>query len=390
MNSIKNLPLRIIDFNFNLVCEVDQYSSLQLTRSDADIGLLELQINRYMQHADKLQKGHIIFPKNQLHKAFIIRHREIELDEDGKATENWLIKAQSLKSFATQRLIYPATGKTHESVTGNIETVMRHFVYTQMINPAEPNRKFPNLVLAANQNRGAKVTEQSRYDNLAEKLTELSQLHNLGWHIVLDFANKQFVFTVTQGRDLTASQQIRPSAVFSTEFETLESLSYLESDLEYKNFAVVAGQGEGLDRRIIAVGNTSSMGRDRFEMFVDARDVSEETDGEDPQPRPVADIIADLTKRGNEKLSEHIQEVFMEGQALTSSRLMYERDYDLGDTVTLQDKGWGVTMDTRISAVKEIYEYGVRKIELTFDKDRPTFMKKIKRDIAQMQPELKK
>ncbi|UED81963.1 siphovirus ReqiPepy6 Gp37-like family protein [Lysinibacillus sp. CD3-6] len=385
---IKNLPLRVIDFNFNLICEIDQYSSLQLTRSDADVGLLELQINRYLLHADKLQKGHIIFPSNHLHKAFIIRHREIELDEDGKATENWLIKAQSLKSFATQRLIYPATGKTHESVTGNVETVMRHFVNTQMINPSDSKRKFPNLVLAANQNRGATVSEQSRYDNLAEKLTELSQLHNLGWNIVLNINSKQFVFTISQGRDLTASQQNSPSAIFSTEFETLESLSYLESDLEYKNFAVVAGQGEGLDRRIVTIGD--AQGRDRFEMFVDARDISEETEGETPQPRPVVDIVADLTKRGNEKLSEHIQEVFMEGQALTSSRLMYERDYDLGDTVTLQDRGWGVMMDTRITAIKEIYEYGKQKIELTFDKDRPTFMSKIKKEISAINPELKK
>ena len=390
MKPIKNLPLRVIDFDFNLLCEVDQYTSLQLTRSDADVGLLELQINRYMQYADLLKKGLIIFPENQLHKAYIVRHREIELDENGKATENWLIKAQSLKSFATQRLIYPAVGKTHESVTGTVETVMRHFVNTQMINPSDPNRKFPNLVLAPNQNRGVRISEQSRYDNLAEKLTELSQLHHLGWNIVLDFTNKQFVFTVMQGLDLTASQQERPAAIFSTEFETLESLSYLESDLEYKNFAVVAGQGEGLDRRIISVGDTSSVGPDRFEMFVDARDVSEETDDDEPQPRPVGDIIADLTKRGSEKLSEHVQEVFLNGQALTSSRLMYERDYDLGDTVTLQDKGWGVTMDTRITEVCEIYEYGVRKIELVFDKDRPTFMSKIKKEIAAINPELKK
>ncbi|MGE7839616.1 siphovirus ReqiPepy6 Gp37-like family protein [Lysinibacillus sp. NPDC093712] len=388
MNSIKNLPLRIFDFNFNLICEIDQYSSLQLTRSDADIGLLELQINRYLLHADKLQKGHIIFPSNHLHKAFIIRHREIELDEDGKATENWLIKAQSLKSFATQRLIYPATDKTHESVTGNVETVIRHFVNTQMINPVDSKRKFPNLVLASNQNRGVTVSEQSRYDNLAEKLTELSQLHNLGWNIVLNITAKQFVFTISQGRDLTASQQNTPSAIFSTEFETLESLSYLESDLEYKNFAVVAGQGEGLDRRIVTIGD--SQGRDRFEMFVDARDVSEETEGETPQPRPVVEIVADLTKRGNEKLLEHIQEVFMEGQALTSSRLMYERDYDLGDTITLQDRGWGVMIDTRITAIKEIYEYGKQKVELTFDKDRPNFMSKIKKEISAINPELKK
>gem|GEM_PF-4987467 len=53
----------------------------------------------------------------------------------------------SLKTFTSQRLIYPVVGKTHESVTGNVETVMRHFVNTQMINPSDPARIFPRLML---------------------------------------------------------------------------------------------------------------------------------------------------------------------------------------------------------------------------------------------------
>ncbi|WGT37309.1 hypothetical protein QH639_15810 [Lysinibacillus sp. 1 U-2021] len=39
------------------------------------------------------------------------------------------------------------------SVTGDVEIVLRHFVYTQMINPADPNWIFLNLVLALNKNK---------------------------------------------------------------------------------------------------------------------------------------------------------------------------------------------------------------------------------------------
>ncbi|MFJ8516164.1 siphovirus ReqiPepy6 Gp37-like family protein [Lysinibacillus xylanilyticus] len=368
--------------------EVDRYSSAQIGISWSDIGVLELRINRYLQHADKLIKGNIIFPYNRLDQAYIIRHREIELDENGKQTENWSIKALSLKTFTSQRLIYPATGKTHESVTGNVETVMRHFVNTQMINPSDQARIFPRLVLGTNKNKGPVIEENSRYDALHEKLKELSELHGLGWNIELDFKNKRFVFVVQEGRNLVANQTGLPQAIFSTEFGTIESLEYTESDLDYKNFAVVAGQGEGVDRRIITIGD--AVGADRYEMFVDARDISEESEGEEPEPRPEASIVADLTKRGNEKLSEHAQEIYLGGQILTKSRLVFDRDYSVGDIVTVRDNGWGVTMDTRITAAKIIYEYGKRKIEVVFDNDKPTFISKIRREINAFKYELKR
>jgi len=119
---------------------------------------------------------------------------------------------------------------------------MRHFVNTQMINPSDPARIFPRLVLGTNKNRGSVIEENSRYDPLNEKLKELSELHGLGWNIELDFKNKCFAFVVKEGRNLVANQTGLPQAIFSTEFGTIESLEYTESDLDYKNFAVVAGQ----------------------------------------------------------------------------------------------------------------------------------------------------
>ncbi|MCM0627367.1 siphovirus ReqiPepy6 Gp37-like family protein [Lysinibacillus sp. OL1_EC] len=371
--TLLNIPLRIIDDDFNLLGEVDQYSSVQIGISWSDIGELELQINRYLQHADKLIKGNIVFPYNRLDQAYIIRHREIELDENGKQTENWRIKALSLKTFTSQRLIYPAPEKAHEEVTGDVETVMRHFVDTQMINPVDPNRVFPNLVLADNQNRGPEIEEKARYDPLNEKLKELSELHGLGWNIELDLQNKQFVFVINEGRNLVANQVGLPQAIFSTEFETIESLEYTESDLEYKNFAIVAGQGEGIYRKIVQIGE--AVGKDRYEMFVDARDLT---------------TNAGLVKRGNEKLAEHAQEVYLGGQILTTSRLIYDEDYSVGDMVTVRDKGWGVTMDTRITAAKVICEYGMRKVEVVFDNDKPTFISKMRREIDALKYELKK
>lgn len=374
---------------FELLNEIDRYSSLQITRSWHGIGSIELRINRYIRGANDLQRGKIIFPHNQLHKGYVIRHREIELDENGKASENWIIRALPLKSWLAQRLTYPPEHTAYDNKQGDAETVMQHYVANNVIRPADVDRTLPDVVLADNLNRGPNVSWQSRYKNLADELEKIGLVSGMGWNIEIDTVNEKYVFKVLEGRDLTVNQSNLPPAIFSPEFNTLGQLSYTESDLNYRNFAVVGGQGEGIERRIVTVGD--SAGFERFELFVDARDVEEETQGEndeEPTPRPEQDIIDDLINRGEHALTEYEQEIYVEGQALTKSRLEYEKDYDLGDIVTLQNKDWGITMDARITGVTEIYEPSGKKVELIFGNDKPTLIDKIKQELSVMRPEV--
>ncbi|MFJ5625455.1 siphovirus ReqiPepy6 Gp37-like family protein [Peribacillus loiseleuriae] len=382
------VPIRIMTRQFDLVDEISRYESLQITRSWHGIGLIELRINRYIKGANELLKGRIIFPHNKLNKACKIVHREIELDENGKATENWIIRALPLKSWLGQRITYPPSHTAYDNKQANAETVMQHYVTNNVISPVDVNRQMADISLAQNLNRGIEVNWQSRYKNLAEEMAEISLISGLGWNVVPDTALKKYAFQALEGRDLTVNQSTLPPAIFSPEFNTLGQLTYTESELNYRNYAIVAGQGEGVDRRILTVGNTT--GFDRYELFVDARDVSEETDGENPVPRPNAEIEADLINRGQQKLAEHEQEVYLEGQVLSKSRLKYEHDYDLGDIVTLQNRDWGVTLDARITEVKEIYEPSKQKVELTFGNNRPTLIDKIKQELSQIQGEIKR
>lgn len=385
------LPIRIMTRDFDLLGEVDGYDSLQITRSWHEIGMIEMRINRYKQNANKLNRGCIIFPHNHLNKGYVIRHKEIELDEKGKVTENWIIRALSLKSWLAQRLTMPPDHTAYDNKQGDAESVMLHYVANNVITPVNPARILPDIILADNLNRGSHVEWQSRYKNLAEEQAEIGFLSGLGWNVDIDYRNKQYVFQVLEGRNLVAGQSGLPPVIFSPEFDTLGELKYTESELDFKNYAVVAGQGEGVERRIVTVGE--SAGFERYELFVDARDVEEEIyddeEGGESEPRPEADIIADLENRGRQKLAEHEQEIYMEGQALSKSRLVYERDYDLGDMVTLQNRGWGVTLDARITEVKEIYESGrPKKIELTFGNSRPELKDVIKRQLSGMKTEL--
>jgi Siphovirus ReqiPepy6 Gp37-like protein len=382
------IPIRIITADFQLLGEIDNYSSLFFTRRWHGIGDLELRISRHLKHTEHLVKGNIIIVGESLKKVFIIKHREIELTQDGKASENWLIKALALKSIAAQRTIVPPLTTAYDNKQGNAETVLKHYIDRNIVSPTDSNRIISQLMIAANQNRGPTVSWQSRFKNLAEEIINISSLSELGWDVFLDIQQNKWVFDVEEGRDLSANQSILPPVIFSPQFETLQSLRYTESDLNYKNTAYVAGQGEGIERRIVQVGN--SIGLDRHEIFVDARDVAEQTEDDPPVNRPDADIINDLSLRGQQQLNELLQEKYLEGQVLTKSKLVYEQDYDLGDIVTIQHKDWNITMDIRLTEIKEIYEPGGFRIEGTFGKSMPTLIDKIKREIGQVAAEIRK
>ncbi|QDP99994.1 hypothetical protein FOH38_05355 [Lysinibacillus fusiformis] len=379
-------PIRILSSEMDILAEIDNYESMFFNRSWYGIGAIELRINRYKKYTDTLVKDNLVLIGSDLNKVFIIKHREIELDENGKITENWLIKGFALKSIVAQRITMPPTYTAYDNQSGSAETVMKRFINNNLVNPTNPMRKIPQLVIATDFQRGVHMTYASRFKNLAEEISTLSLSSKLGWEVTLDLTNKKWVFDVVEGRNLTVGQFINPPVIFSPQFESLKSLHYTQSDLNYKNLAIVAGLGEGVERRIIEVGGYAAI--KRHEIFIDARDIAEVDEEERPIPEP--QIIKALTDRGQQQLNEFMQEEFLEGQILTNSPFKYQQEYNLGDIITIQNTDWSISMDARITDVKEVYETSGFSIEATFGNNRPTLIQKIKQELSQVSGEVRR
>ncbi len=378
--------IRILTPQLDLLAEIDNYESLLFTRRWHEIGEFELRINRHKQHTEFLQRGNLIMLGASRNKVGIIRHREIELDENGKKTENWLVKGIALKGVMAQRLVVPPANDSHDRASGTAESVMKHYVNNHIVNPVDIKRKIDMLVIASDQQRGSPISWESRFKKLDDELVEISKASGLGWDVFLDFQQKKWIFDVFEGRNLTVNQTENPPVIFSPQFESLKQLTFVESDYNYKNFGYIAGQGEGELRRVVEVGDAE--GLSRIETFIDARDVAEQD--ENQQALPEAEIIAKLQQRGQQKLLEFAEEFFLEGQILTNSPFKYEIDYDLGDIVTIQNREWGITRDARIAEIKEIYEPGGFQIEATFGESRPTLIKKLKQELSQVSGEIRR
>ena len=266
-------PIRIFDGSFNMLGEIDDYESLIFIRRFYGVGEFELHININKNNVESLQEDNIIMLAGDTHKLGIIRHREIKLDENGDVSEELLVTGYEVKSLVSRRITIPPVGQSQHVVNSNAETIMKTYVDANCINPVDPNRVIPNLVLATNGNRGMTYKEYTRLKQLDEEIIKIATYTGLGWEIYLDLPNKKLVFDVIVPRNLTAEQTTLPPVIFSTDFDNIKGQHFVDSALGMRNFAYVGGQGEGVDREIVTVGTAT--GLNRVETFVDARDMDD-------------------------------------------------------------------------------------------------------------------
>ena len=348
--------INIIDRDFNYLGQIDNYSILMLGKSYHGISSCELHLQADAVNADKLVKENIIFTATN--KAYVILYRE-----RGSKDNTMIIKGLDIKSYLSRLLTYPPTGQAYHRINSNIETIMKDYVTAQLT-----RKGINNIRVATNQNRGTTTVFQTRMKNLAAELEKLSILGGLGWDVVLDLQNKKFVFDIVEGKDRSINQSINPPAIFSTEYDNIGEQTLIESKLSYGNVAVVAGQGEGALREFATVGTAT--GLDAFEIFVDARDISNS---------------ADLPARGQQRLSE-LQEIkTFDSEVYADKNLRYEEDFNLGDIITMKNTKWNITEDSRITAITEIYESTGFRLDISFGEGLPTvadILKHIQDDIV--------
>lgn len=215
------------------------------------------------------------------------------------------------------------------------------------------------ITVAAAQGYTGNIDYQNSYGNLLEEVSAIAEFAGLGLNV--SFPDK--VFSVYKGLDRTSFQSINSRAIFSQQFENVLTSEYAYDKKEYKNVALIAGQGEGEVRLTNTVGTAT--GLDRHESYVDARDIGPGTT-EDPIDQPTQLLM--LAQRGNEKLAESkISEAFT-GTVDPAGNLKYKTDYDLGDIVEVRDLG--IIAQPKITEIKEIYENGGMTLELTFGYER--------------------
>ncbi|KMP89264.1 hypothetical protein TU64_02100 [Bacillus cereus] len=355
--------------------EINDYESLTFKRVWEDVGTFEFEIPNDAQYAIALFDDNFILIDEK--RAGIITSYHI--DKNDIRT----VKGYQIKAILRNRIIIPPSHTTHDRRYAEAETVMKHYVDRHAVYPSDSARLIPNLVLKANQKRGNYLQVESRLKNLAEQLKEISLASGLGWDVYLDEEARQFVFDVQAGKNLTRNQQTYPPVIFSTSLENVLEREFEKDTSSYKNTAYVGGQGEGEDRRIVETYTEAATGLARKEVFIDARDISNQT--EDKQEKPESEIIKMLKDRGKQKLENEFSKIVSFVSYVTEKPGMeYEKDWTLGDIVTCEDDKIGVQMDARVTDVEEVYQNNKRELKVTFGTTRLDVRKLLQREFAQI------
>jgi hypothetical protein len=363
------MELFIYDKTLNLIGITESFTSLRWIRRYYKSGEFELHCNLTEESLLLLARENIIY-KTDDSEAGVIEYRNLKEDSEGK--EILVVKGKFLTGYLSRRIIW---GTEVLNITS--ENAMRTLVNKNCISPTNNNRIIPNLLLNNLKGYVGNVDYQVSYKNLDDELESLSNVSDLGHRIIFDRANKKIRFDVYKGLDRSINQSVNPRAVFSKGFENIVEQEYVDSLSNYRNVNLVAGVGEGISRKFATVGNSS--GLDRFEMYTDARDLSNVKTVNDVEVTiEDAEYIPLLINRGNEKISECTDLKTFDSKVNSNSNLEYKIDFDLGDIVTYVSKSWGLTISPRITEIEEVYEEKGREVFVVFGKNIPTLIDKVK------------
>lgn len=349
------MELYIYNSNRELAGIVESFEYLRWTRRYSQCGSFELKAIATTENTELLKEGNIIW-KNDDEEAGIIEHLELS------QTEHEIITASGrfATSFLSRRIVWQT-----EKLSGDISVCVEQLISNNLINPSDTARKISNISFSA-PNLNAPISTQVSYRNLMEAVTGLCVASDIGIKTVFTPATGLFTVSLYRG---TESQ-----AVFSKEYENLTEQIYTISAGDYANTALVAGEGEGADRTFVAI--TSGSGETRHEIFVDAKDLRAEDFG--------LDYIDTLIFRGQSKLSEQAIRYSFDTSINPHGNLIYKVDFDLGQTVKVISKAWGVSMSTRITEVEETYDADGQSISVVFGKAELTIAQKVRSELSEV------
>ena len=325
------------------------FEYLRWTRKYSVCGGFEMLAIADKNNLALLQMGHILW-KNDDQEAGIIEHIELVMEEQ----ESILVRGRFATGILARRIVWAM-----ENLHGDVSACVSQLVTGHLLNPSNPSRRIAGYAFTS-PTFGVPINTQTSYRNLLDAVENLCAANDIGIKTVWNPSTRQFTITLYRG---TTSL-----AVFSQEYENLTGQSYIQSLLGYANTGLVGGEGEGAARQFVAVGGGT--GLDRYEMFIDAKDLREEDFSHD---YPDA-----LVQRGQSKLAEHPAVQCFDAAVNPHGNLVYKTDFDIGQTIKVVSKAWDVTLTTRITEIEETYDKDGLSLQIVFGQGLLTLAQKLK------------
>lgn len=381
--------IEIINTDFELLGIITNFESLICVWNYYECGTFELTINKNKANTNKLKIDNMLIVNKNDEKILLI---DKVITETVKNSKTLKVTGTCIKGI-TKRRIIATNGYDRVSET-QAENIIKHYIKNHLVESyydkiRTPERDISWVNVASTQNRGIKTVWQARLTNLHDELKHISEDTGLGWKGILDRKNKCIIFDCYRGKDRTINQtdsgntheflkkythqQLEeythevlegdkkvPYIIFSEKKKNLLEGKTTDDSTNYKNVGYAAGKGENEDRLITVIGTAT--GFNRREVFIDLNNIEEPDE---------------LNTEGQKKLDTYKTIQSVEGKVYQIPNMIYDKDFFLGDIVTLESNG--IYEDKRIIQAKEIYERNNMTIELGFGDKIPSLAEQIKK-----------
>ena len=363
---IYNMIILDNKLNISLEAVCDSFSSLFWDIEYYKCGEFEVYIAASSRNIEIFQTGRIVGRDDDKEHFGLIESVELETDaEDG---DYLIVKGRFLMCLLERRIIYPTLNFTTMTTYGAI--IQKAVEHNALVSG---NRLIPGLKLGEIQGACWSQTTklQVSYENLMEWVYTICEKIGGTANIRLSkIANEQYemIFELLQGEDKSMMQEKNPHIVFSDSYNNLLSFTYFTDASVKKNFAYVLGKGEGEQRkRTTCFTDSEPALLDRYEVYVDAKDISDE-EQENGETKPISDseYIELLKEKGNQNLVP--AKTKSESQiAVQSTQFQYGVDYFVGDFVTVEHQRFGIRQNKiQLVGMIESFDHNGRNLTPTF------------------------
>ena len=326
--------IRIFDSSLNFLGFLDIFNSFQCSQKYADTGSFSIKALMTDKTNQLLKAGNIIS-----YKEFAGIIDSVQITEEAGSYPIISASGYDLVGLLLSRIIW-----TDTYYSGKSEEFLRKMVDENAINPTDTNRIIPFLALGDLSGLPQTTERNTENETLLAECQKVCRVADYGFSIGLDINQKQMKFKVYQGEDRTAGQPHQ--VIIGKEFDNVQTQDYTYSNKDEITTVLVKAEEAS-----VSVG-ADAAGFNRKETVVKSSKKQEEL--------TESQFSNVLISEGKEKLNS-ITECF--------DIDIYNASLTVGDLVTVRDKSWSITFNTRVTEKQTALQSGVETITYLLGND---------------------
>lgn len=361
--------VEIRDENRQIIGIVDTAMSIIWHSVFFGVGDFEIYAQVTAEHLKSLKENNYVTRPNDTAIGIIETVHITRINQDGDVI---IASGRFAKCLLERRFIYNISGNSNKPtiLRGKVEENARRLVFDNAIACAfDSKRDMPELSFGALQGIQDTIADESGVAteiqvpcvNLLEYTDAFLREYQLSARIDFNDDTKELEYIVVKGTDRSGS------VIFSQEFDNLVQSDYMLDTKAERNFALIGGEGDEVQRIYASLGN--QQGLQRKEIFIDGSSIAKKyKDGEVEKTYTDDEYIKLLQSQGKHDLS-YLKKIesFTGNINVTFGNWLLNRDYFLGDLVTIQDNKINKYAVVRIVEITEVQDENGYTIDAKYE-----------------------